>query len=293
MPEFNIRFEKDLAKKVAYLTFCRPEKLNAILRKDWDEMTRLIQAVNEDEDVKVLVFRGEGRAFGSGHDVAELGVQHEQSTGRPGEPVRRPSQRKRLAVDRGSYWGRPGTLQTILYCQKATVAQVHGICWGGHMEIMNCCDMAVASEDATFTHPGFRYIGPLGEIGLLIETIGLKRVKQMMLTGVPFTAQEALDCGLVNRVVTRDKLEEETEKLVEAVCRLPFDGIVMGKANFEAALDALGVGSSFNSSYIIHAMQTGIRYEEGEFNLLKARRDVGVKGAIMGREQHYGEVIPS
>ncbi len=286
MADFRFKYEKQPERKVAYMTFTYPEKLNALRMSDYEEMARIIHEVNADDDVKVLVMKGEGRAFGSGHDVAELGVIHDNLPGQ-----RRPSQRKRLNIDR-RLWGRPGVYQTICWCQKATVCQVQGICYGAQFEFANNSDIVVASEDALFTHPGFRYIGPVGEIGVLIETIGLKRVKEMMLTGEPLTAQEALRVGLINRVVPIEKLEEETEKMVEAICRLPFDGIVMGKANFEAAMDSLGIGSAWNAAWIVHAMQTGIRYEDDEFNLFRARKEGGVTSAIRAREEHYSEQNP-
>jgi enoyl-CoA hydratase len=150
-------------------------------------------------------------------------------------------------------------------------------------------DVTIAAEDALFTHPGWRYIGPTTDVWLLMQTIGIKRAKEMMLTGTPIDAHKALEYGLVNKVVPSDKLEEEGEKMAQSMALLPFDGIVMGKVQFEAALDAMGMGSGYTAAYIMHAMQTGIRYEPGEFNLLKERKDKGVKGATAGRKRYYKE----
>lgn len=113
----------------------------------------------------------------------------------------------------------------------------------------------------------------------------------MTLSGIPVSAQEALQIGLVNKVVPLDKLDEEVSKLAYAMARLPLDGIVMGKINFEGVLNAMGKGSGYTSGYILHSMQTAIRYESGEFNLFKERRDKGIKGAIVGRKTHYEENI--
>ena len=117
--------------------------------------------------------------------------------------------------------------------QKATIAQIHGYCYGGHHELALVCDIAIASEDARLTHPGYCYIGPLGSIVLFMHTVGVRKVKEMVLTGTPLNAQEALDCGLINRMVPLDKFEEEVDKVAQTIAQQPFDAIVIGKANFE------------------------------------------------------------
>ena len=108
----------------------------------------------------------------------------------------------------------------------------------------------------------------------------------MMLTGIPIDAQEALRVGLVNKVVPLDKLEEETMEMAEVITHCPFDGIVMGKAHFETALEHLSTSAS---DYIAHSMQTNIRYEPGEYNLFKERRDRGRTAAIRERMRRFTE----
>jgi len=276
-------YEKNKETKIATITFNRPEKLNAATTADWKEITARVLDAQDDDDVKVVVLKGAGRCFGSGHDVVDLGPHH--GWGGPG--TRRPSIRRRLTFDKHVFWGRHGLLQTILYCDKATIAQVHGYCYGGHHEIALACDLTVAAEDALFTHPGYRYIGPLGQLALAIETMGVKRAKEMMLTGTPLSAQQAVECGLANRAVPLDKLEEEVNKIATTIAALPADAIVMGKAFFEAALDALGVGTGGTLSYITHTLQTNIRYEPDEFNLFRQRTEKGMKGALKERDSHY------
>ena len=288
MEEQWVLFEKDKERKIASITLNRPETLNACNLAMWDRINHLVQEVDEDEDVKVLIFKGRGRCFSSGHDVSELGYMHGYGSGEHGE--RRPSQRQRIFIDCNHFMGKRGWCQTILDCKKATIAQVHSYCYGGGLNIVLESDLAVAAEDSLFTHPGWRYIGPSTDVWLMLETLGLKKAKEMMLTGTPINASEALECGLVNKVVPLDKLEEETMKLAETMASLPFDGIVIGKVQFEAALEAMGMGSALTASYILHCLQTGIRYEPGEFNLFRERREKGVKGALVSREKHYKEI---
>ncbi len=270
-------------RRVATITFNRPERLNAWTNDDEAELNKVIAEVEKDEAVKVIVFKGAGKAFGSGHHVQELGPHH----GWTGDKERRPSQRQRLYSDDDLLRGRRSLFQSVLYCDKATIAQIHGYCYGGHMEFAAMCDISIASEDSMFIHAGYRYIGPLGGIAYMMHVMGVKKTKQLMLAG-PFNAEEALQCSLVNKVVPRDKLEEEVDKMADTIAKMPIDAIVMGKANFELAMNILGVATGMTAGYITHTLQTNIRYEPDEFNLFKAKRDKGVKGAIADREAQYG-----
>ena len=276
-------YEVDRGAKMATITFNRPEKLNAAATQDWQEITARVIEAEKDEDVKVIILKGAGACFGAGHDVADLGPHH----GWGKSTDRRPSQRRRMVFDDNVFWGRRGLLQTILYCDKATIAQVHGYCYGGHHELALSCDLVLASEDAQFTHPGYRYIGPLGAITLFILTMGVRKTKEMMLTGTPLSAQEAWQCGLINKVVPLDKLEEEVNEIAKTIALQPFDAIAIGKANIELALDILGVGAGYTAGYIGHTLQTNIRYEPDEFNLFKAKKDKGLKEAFTEREERY------
>ena len=280
-----ILFKKDRERRVATITLNRPETLNAMTQAMFDRIQQIVTDLDTDDDVKVIVLNGTGKAFSSGFDVAELGEIHGQGTPSPGEQMRRPSQRQRIVVDR-NWWGRRGAYATVLHSLKATIASVHGYCYGGGVEFALACDITIAAEGTLFTHPGWQYIGPTGDLGLWIQTIGVKKTKEMMLSGIPIDAQEALRVGLVNKVVPLDRLEAETMKMTEAISHRPLDGIVIGKAHFEAALEHLSTNAA---DYMAHSLQTGIRYEEDEYNLFRERRDKGITGAIRDRMSRYSE----
>jgi len=190
-------------------------------------------------------------------------------------------------VDKHIIWGHDSLLQTVFRCDKPTIAQVHGYCYGLHFQLALACDLVICSPDARFTHPGFRYIGPLGEIALALLTLGVKRTKEVMLTGLALDAQEALAAGLVNRVVPRERLEEEVGRYVDILAQQPMDALVMGKANLELALDILGAGTGYTAGVISHVWQTNIRYEPDEFNLFQEKARLGVSDAIRSRDQRY------
>ena len=276
-------YEVDGAKGIARISFNKPEKLNAATPGDLQEIREKTIEAEEDPDVKVIIYKGDGQCFSSGADLEW--VAH--AFGAKGE--RRLSQRYKY-LRLGPFFDRKGLHQTVLYCLKATIAQVHGYCYGSGFQIACGCDIVVASEDAIFTNPAYKYIGaPPEDMVLLFLTMGVKKTKEMMLTGQALDAQEALKCGLINKVVPREKLEEEVNKIAETIARQPYDAIVMGKANFEIALDIAGVGACELAGHAQEAWQSNIQFRPDEFNLIKSLAEKGIKGAIQEREDFYSD----
>jgi enoyl-CoA hydratase len=274
---------------IASIAFNRPDKLNA-----WDfpgqggltdDFHAALDEIEQDDDVKVLVIKGNGRAFSSGHDLATVGFVYGMGTGKPGE--RRPSQRIRLKVDRKAFG--ENHLRLFLY-PKVTIAQVHGFCIGEGIILMSCCDLAIAAEDARLGHSeqrmGFAGSG-MGTVGILIATVGLKRAMDLLLTGRHIDGKEAERFGLVNKAVPTEKLEEEVMTLADTICKLPRDGIAIGKAHRHLTYDALGLTASFTHGYLTHTLFTNLRWEPDEYNFFKVRRDQDVRTAIHSRDERY------
>ncbi|MDY7031554.1 MAG: enoyl-CoA hydratase/isomerase family protein, partial [Thermodesulfobacteriota bacterium] len=206
----EILVDKDPEEMIARVTFNRPEKLNSLMRSHYLYFAKIMSELNWDKEVKVIILKGAGRCFGTGHDVGELGTMHGHDT--KGKS-KRPSQRQRILVDMGL---REHIFEPVHRCLKTTIAQVHNYCYGAHFQIAMASDLVVCTPDARFTHPGFRYIGPTLDLALWLQIMGVRRLKEMVLTGKAFTAEEALECGMVNKVVPEEKLEEEVNKLAQA-----------------------------------------------------------------------------
>ena len=269
---------------VATITLNRPETLNAMDYELTEALLRALSQAEEDDDVKAVIIKGAGRAFSSGYDLSRVYYVYGGTDGREEKP-RRPSQRARLKYDR---W-RSETLRRILLCSKVTIAQVHGYCIGGGLYTVLCCDLAIAAEDAQIGHLEQRLVfaGAMYVLPIEIIHIGPKKCRELLLTGKLIDGKEAERIGLVNKAVPADRLDEETKKLAKAMTLLPRDGIAIGKASIHLAYDALGLSSSFSQGYVEHTLATNIRFEPGEFNFLKARRDMGVREAIKARDKRY------
>lgn len=270
---------------VATITLNKPETLNAMDFELTEDILKALTRAEEDDDVKAVILKGAGRAFSSGYDLGRVYYVYGGGTGKPEEKTRRPSQRARLKYDQ---W-RSETLRRIFTCPKVTIAQVHGYCIGGGLYTVLCCDLAIATSNAKIGHSEQRLVfaGAMYVLPIEIMLIGQKRTRELLLTGKLIDGTEAERIGLVNKSVPEDKLEDETMKMAQMITLMPRDGLAVGKAMAMVAYDTLGLTSSFAQGYLGHTMATNIRFEEGEFNFLKMRRDLGVKEAIKARDKRY------
>jgi enoyl-CoA hydratase/carnithine racemase len=196
MPYEFIVYDKP-AEGVARITLNRPESMNAMNQGLIADVYDAADEAANDEDIAVLIYRGEGRAFCAGRDFKEVArFEQEKHDGTV-------SWRKNTAGRRDwRGWG----LQTWLF-PKATIAQVHGPALGGGEWLAAYCDITVASEDATLGFPEGRWGILSGGFHHWNWLIGPKATKKYILTGRNISAVDALRLGLVQDVVPRAELE--------------------------------------------------------------------------------------
>ena len=208
----NILFER--RGRVAYVTMNRPDKRNALSLEHMQELIDCFRAIGRDGGIAVAVLRGSGPAFCAGHDIAEM-------VG------------KDAAFYRRLFETCTEMMETIQSIPQPVIAQVHGIATAAGCQLVATCDLAVAAEEARFATPGVR-------IGLFCSTpmvavsrnLPRKKVMEMLLTGEPISAQEALHYGLVNKVVPGERLEEETRALAEKIAASSPFVVGLGKQAF-------------------------------------------------------------
>lgn len=291
MSSEDLIYEKeDFAEgSLVTLTFNKPDTLNALNIEFSHEIDEALTKAEEDDDVKVVVFKAAGKAFSSGYDLGRAYKVYGAGDGEPEKKVRRPSQRVRLKYDK---W-RSESLRRIFLFDKITIAQVHGYCIGGGLYMSLCCDMTIIADDAKIGHSEQRlgFSGAMYVFPIEVALIGHKKARELLLTGKLIDGKEAERIGLVNRSVPPEQLEVETRKLAESMTLLPRDGIAIGKSCARLAYDSLGLSSAFGQGYIGHTMFTNVQYEPEEFNFIKCRRDVGLKEAVKQRDARYKDLI--
>ena len=279
----NIIYEK--SGYIARVILNRPKSLNAMCPELNDEISMVIDEVNEDDDVKVVIFKGAGRALCAGADLNKVGFVYGWKEPKPGEKSTRSNQRVRLHFDRRTFWEQ---CQQLLLCQKLTIAQAHGYLLGAGLNFFLNCDLLIASDDCKLGHVEER----LGLAGLTIEPMlvlrcGLTRALELCITGKMIDGKEACQVGMINRAVPADKLEVEVNELAEGLARYPRDGIALGKTSRHYLYDMMGLTQGLTHSYIMHTMTTNMHFEPDEYNFFRERRDRGVKDAAHGKHDFY------
>lgn len=245
---------------VARILHNRPQARNAEGERLLDEMDHALAAANADPDVRVIVIGGTGDHFSAGHDVIE-GVN------------------KRLALgveDRWAYeeqhffdyalriWDSP----------KPTIAQVQGACISGAFAVANMCDLIVCADDAYFADPVCHTMAAAA-VEMLVHpwVMGTRQAKEFLFTGRRLPAQEALQWGMVNRVVPRASLEEETMALARHIAKAPPFALKLTKRSIHRALDMQGWRTSLQAHFDTHELS----HFTDEF---RERRANGRRGTI-------------
>lgn len=201
LPNDHVIYEKDTEKKRAYITFNRPERMNAISPEMGQGIDTAIEDFNNDPDCWVVIFTGAGdRAFCAG---ADLGSTIPNATAAARESPMQVNEHR--SFDR---------------VFKPILAAVNGYCIAGGLEMMQGMDIRIASEQASFGLGEVRWgIIPSGGSHVrLPRQIPWAWAMELLLTGQRITAEQAYNCGLVNRVVPADQLMAETERFADMIC---------------------------------------------------------------------------
>ena len=182
---------------LALITINRPEKHNAISLQTLEELQASVNLAEKDESIRVIAITGAGgKAFASGSDLKEVA---QRDLKKALEPI---------------VQGLAAQLESI---PKPTIAAIDGICMGGGLEIALGCDLRVCSPNSRFGTPEGKLgiIPGGGATARLPRIVGRAWAMEMMLMGEPITAEQALQIGLVTRLVKQDELLSEVQRMAE------------------------------------------------------------------------------
>jgi enoyl-CoA hydratase len=180
---------------IVTMTLNRPHKLNAFTKPMWGRMGEVFRELDADESVRCVVIRGAGeKAFGPGNDISEFETERNSAA---------------AAMAYGELMH--GTIEALKTMRHPTVAMIHGICVGGGLEIAGLCDIRICGESSRFGAP----IAKLGlvmayqEISCLSGLVGPQAALEILLEGRIIDAAEALQKGVISRVVADSEVEAE------------------------------------------------------------------------------------
>jgi len=197
----TILVERDGA--IATVVLNRANKLNALTRAMWSALGDAVERLGADGDVRCIVIRGAGeRAFSPGNDISEFETQRSN---------------KAQAIEYGKAMHR--TADQIANCPAPIVAQIHGICVGGGLEIAALADLRICGESSRFGAPikSLGLVMAYAEMAPLVRLVGAAVALEILLEGRVFDAAEAKEKGLVTRVVADDRVAAEARAAAERI----------------------------------------------------------------------------
>ncbi|MED1952909.1 enoyl-CoA hydratase-related protein [Brevibacillus centrosporus] len=225
---------------VGIVTLNRPKILNALNLKLIDELVTELTNLDKDSEIRTILLTGNEKAFAAGADINEMAEA---------------SAIEIMKRDQFAVWDR------ISLISKPIIGAVSGFALGGGCELMMNCDIVIASETAVIGQPEIK-LGVMPGAGgtqRLVRAVGLRKAMEMLLTGDPITAKEALQYGLVNRVVPVEVYYQEALKLAKHIAGQPPLAVQVIKKAAHKADDL--------------PLQEGMDYERNGFYLLLASED--------------------
>lgn len=272
MPYDTLLLEQQEA--VLTITVNRPEVLNAqsrIMREEFDDA---LAKAAEDDGVRVVIVAGAGQHFSAGHDI--------------GSPQERADRQRRpvapgLAGEYKRTWdfNIANTLRWRDF-PKPTIAQVQGYCIMGGIILATACDLIVAADDAKFSDRTVRWNGAHVQYASLPWEIGFRKAKEFLFTGDWITADEALRLGMVNRVVPRARLVEETMALAQRIALQDPFALRLAKFSVNQMQDEMGFRTAITGAFQTYALTLAHRRELGHDML-------GGKERALRRDQAFGD----
>jgi enoyl-CoA hydratase len=286
MTDARVLLERDEATGIARITLNNPERRNSYDAQMRDQLGAYLDEVAVDDAIKVVLLRGEGGVFSTGADMAnayswyDTGADEAKKNGRP----RRPSQRRRLSVDRQTF----DFYHDFMGYPKATVAEVRGYALGGGFELALMADISVAARDALVGMPATRFLGPaLGSLHLFFHRLGPVIAKRLLLTGDTVPASTFEHDRVFTEVLDDDQVAARADWWARKVAKMPADGIVMAKEAFRLVEQMQAYQGEEVTSYLVHAFGTNLQFEQDEFNFVKVRAEHGTKQAFALRDEHF------
>ena len=258
--------------RIAQLVLNRPDRLNALHKAALLEINQALDAAQADEQVRVIVISGAGRAFSSGFD---LKAQMEQ------RPEGSEVWREILELDFETtmrFWNSP----------KPTIAAVHGACLAGAFEIAMACDITIASEDAVFGEPELKF--GAGIVTMLLPWMtSPKHAKRIILSADDrISAADALVMGLLSRVVAPGLHLEEALRTARGIALMDPELVAATKRALNQTYDIQGLQAALRAALEIdHLIES--KGSADKRNFMERARAHGLREAIAWRDARFAK----
>ena len=277
----RVLFDVDADNRIATITLNNPKQRNSYDATMREAVARCLDQVAEDDDITVVLLRGVDGVFSTGADMNNAyGWYGEKDDGKKS----RPSQRRRLTVDRKSF----GFYHNLMGFPKVTVGEISGYALGGGFEMALMTDISVIARDTKIGMPATRFLGPaLGSLHMFFHRLGPVLARRMLLTGDIIEAGDIEHLGVFTDTCEPSKVTARARYWAEKAAKMPADGVVIAKEAFRLVEQGQAYQGEEVASYLFHAYGTNLQFAPGEFNFVKTRAEHGTKEAFRLRDEHF------
>jgi enoyl-CoA hydratase len=299
----RVLFDVDSGKRIATITLNNPTQRNSYDAAMRDTVARYLDRVAEDDDITVVLLRGAEGVFSTGADMNNAygwygdvgapparragGRSREERTNTDKdtpEAKRRPSQRRRLTVDRKSFT----FYHNLMGFPKVTVGEISGYALGGGFEMALMTDISVIGRDTKIGMPATRFLGPaLGSLHMFFHRLGPVLARRLLLTGDIIEAGAVEHLGVFTETCDPAAVPARARYWAEKAAKMPADGVVIAKEAFRLVEQSQAYQGEEVASYLFHAFGTNLQFAPGEFNFVKTRAQHGTKEAFRLRDEHF------
>jgi enoyl-CoA hydratase/carnithine racemase len=253
----------------AYIILNKPDKLNALDGNMYQTILKYLQDLDKDPNIRVVILKGNGRAFSAGYDI------HEEMnlTLTPLE-------------ERASFQNGSNAIRWLMWeLSKPVISQVHGYCLGGAFELMVPSDYVIAAEDASIGEPQIQF-GAASVFLMIPWLTGIRKSKELLLTGERISGKEAAECGIITKAVPAAQLEASVEALADKLIKMPPEILYIQKLGINRQYEIMGMRTGLNVWVDMSMFFRYLKTEEIEtFTRISAEQ--GVKAALKWRDEYF------
>jgi enoyl-CoA hydratase/carnithine racemase len=290
----RVIFQVEPEKRIATITLNNPKQRNSYDAAMRDAVARCLDHVADDDDLTVVLLRGTEGVFSAGADMNNAygwyGERSSEAAEGEARPTKsRPSQRRRLTVDRKSF----GFYHNLMGFPKVTVGEISGYALGGGFEIALMTDISVIARNTKIGMPATRFLGPaLGSLHMFFHRLGPVLARRLLLTGDIVEAEEVEHLGIFTETCDVGQAQARARYWAEKAAKMPADGVVIAKEAFRLVEQTQAYQGEEVASYLFHAYGTNLQFAPGEFNFVKTRAQHGTKEAFRLRDEHFNVPEP-